>query len=113
MDAQRSALDVEAQNVARAEIAEPGSSFARLVPQFAVAPDGDGGVGEEREPPDPEAEDAAPVRFLGVRRAAGGAPDASAEMVAVLDAQRAFEANAAVFDLGKRLAERTVELGRP
>jgi flagellar basal body rod protein FlgC len=33
-------------------------------------------------------------------------------MVAVLDAQRAYEANASVFDLGKRLAERTIDMGR-
>ena len=34
------------------------------------------------------------------------------EMVRVLDAQRAYEANASVFDLAKRLAERTIEAGR-
>jgi flagellar basal body rod protein FlgC len=33
-------------------------------------------------------------------------------MVAVLDAQRAYEGDASVFDIGKRLAERTIEMGR-
>jgi flagellar basal body rod protein FlgC len=33
-------------------------------------------------------------------------------MVAVLDAQRAYEANASIFDVGKRLAERTIDVGR-
>ena len=38
--------------------------------------------------------------------------DAVTEMVSVLDAQRAYEANASVFDIGKRLAERTIDMGR-
>jgi len=33
-------------------------------------------------------------------------------MVAVLNATRAYEANASVFDIGKRLAERTIEMGK-
>jgi flagellar basal body rod protein FlgC len=33
-------------------------------------------------------------------------------MIAVLEAQRAYEANASVFDVGKRLAERTLDVGR-
>ena len=36
----------------------------------------------------------------------------STEMIAVLEAQRAYEANASVFDVGKRLAERTIDVGR-
>jgi flagellar basal body rod protein FlgC len=33
-------------------------------------------------------------------------------MVAILDAQRAYEMNASVFEAGKRLAERTIDVGR-
>jgi flagellar basal body rod protein FlgC len=33
-------------------------------------------------------------------------------MINVLDSQRAYEANASVFDIGKRLSERTIEMGR-
>jgi flagellar basal body rod protein FlgC len=49
---------------------------------------------------------------LGTTAVRGVEPDAITEMVAVLNAQRAYEADAAVFDAGKRLAERTIETGR-
>lgn len=39
--------------------------------------------------------------------------DALTELIALLDAQRAYEADASVFDIGKRLAERTLEIGQP
>jgi flagellar basal body rod protein FlgG len=42
----------------------------------------------------------------------GETADALTEMIAVLDAQRAYEANASVFDVGKKLAERTLDVGR-
>ena len=42
----------------------------------------------------------------------GETADALTEMIAVLDAQRAYEANASVFDAGKKLAERTLDVGR-
>jgi flagellar basal body rod protein FlgC len=95
MEAQRAALDVAARNVAAAEASGPNAPFERLVPRFAVDFDS------------PE-----PVRFLGTEVQRGVEVDAVTEMVAVLNAQRAFEANASVFDLGKRLAERTIEVGR-
>jgi hypothetical protein len=117
MEVQRTALDVAARNVAAAEAGAPGS-FERLVPRFATAPP----PGDDLPFPDPFAGlaaeldgdgDSAPVRFLGTSAERGVDPDAITEMVAVLDAQRAYEANAAVFDAGKRLAERTIEAGRP
>jgi len=113
MDAERSALEVAARNVAAAEA--DGTTFERLVPRFAVAPPpGADDAGEGYEPPDPDAagEDDLPVRYVGATPERGVAPDAVAEMVAVLDAQRAYEGDASVFDIGKRLAERTIELGR-
>jgi len=120
MDAQRAALDLAARNVAAAEASPSGGTFARLVPRFALAPPPPeaGDAPDAYEPPDagdddPNAvDDALPVRYLGATPQRGVDVDAITEMVSVLGAQRAFEANASVFDLGKRLAERTLEMGR-
>jgi len=129
MDAQRAALDVAARNVAAAETV-PDGSFARLVPRFRLSAAADGEAPALFEPPDEPAETqdafgegdgyggddndaaASPVRFLGATPQPGSEVNVVTEMVAVLDAQRAFEANASVFDLGKRLAERTIDMGR-
>jgi flagellar basal-body rod protein FlgC len=116
MDAQRAALDVAARNVAAAEA---GGTFARLVPRFAVStPDDPATQGVEAEPgpifDDPANQPAgAIVRFTGTSTLPGVDADAVTEMVAVLSAQRAYEANASVFEAGKRLAERTIDLARP
>jgi flagellar basal-body rod protein FlgC len=125
MDAQRAALDVAARNVAAAEATPDHGGFERLVPRYAVAaqPPGDPGPGDY-EPADDVPDDVAsvhdsgspdtdlPVRYLGTRPEHGVDVDAVTEMVAVLDAQRAYESNASVFDIGKRLAERTIDMGR-
>jgi flagellar basal-body rod protein FlgC len=122
MDAERAALDLAARNVAAAQATPDHGSFERLIPQFAVAPtsgDDDDGV----EPPDDfgdgvtgdgegDADASLPVRYLGATPERGVDVDAVTEMVAVLDAQRAYEANASVFDIGKRLSERTIDMGR-
>jgi flagellar basal body rod protein FlgC len=42
----------------------------------------------------------------------GSSVDVITEMVAVLNATRAYEANASIFDIGKRLAERTIDMGK-
>lgn len=120
MDAQRSALDVAARNVAAAEATPNGAGFERLIPRFAVAPPS--GLADPTdpaayEPPgsevDPDGrDDALPVRYLGASPQHGVDVDAMTEMVSVLGAQRAYEANASVFDIGKRLAERTLDIGR-
>ncbi len=122
MDAQRAVLDLAARNVAASEA--DGASFDRLVPRFAFvsAPDDADAAGEGYEPPgDPDGDpgrwddgdaDARPIRLVGYARETGVAPDAVSEMVAVLDAQRAYDADASVFDIGKRLAERTIDAGR-
>jgi len=34
------------------------------------------------------------------------------EMIAVMNASRAYESNASLFDVGKTLAEKTIDLGR-
>ena len=108
MDAQRGALDIAARNVAAAQVAGPDGTFERLVPRFAFAP-------LEADAPDglPETGDELPaVRLTGVETMRGSEADAVTEMVAVLAAQRAYEANASVFEAGKRLAERTIDVGR-
>ena len=92
MDAQRAVLDVEARNVAAAQAAGPKGSYARAVPDFRVA-DGE-------------------VRVTGSHVERGSNVDVITEMVAVLNATRAYEANAAIFDVGKRLAERTIDMGK-
>jgi flagellar basal-body rod protein FlgC len=121
MDAERSALDLAARNVAAAQATPDRGSFERLIPKFAVAPapgdDDDDGV----QPPEDLGDDVSadgdddgsmPVRYLGATPERGVDVDAVTEMVAVLDAQRAYEANASVFDIGKRLSERTIDMGR-
>lgn len=96
MEAERMALDVDARNVAAAET---GDAFERLVPRFVVAAQ--------------DSDDGEPfVRFAGTTTQQGEGVDAITEMVAVLNAERAFEADAAVFESGKRLAERTIDVGR-
>ncbi len=83
MDAQRSALDVAARNVAAAEATSDGGSFARLVPQYALGTlPGDAGDPGAVEPPDPDAGagDGGPdasaateaVRYVGARSERGG-----------------------------------------
>lgn len=96
MDAQRAALDVAARNVAAAEAAGPKGSYERLVPQFRVVED----------------DDVPRVAFAGALPERGSDVDVLTEMIAVMNASRAYEANASIFDVGKRLAERTIDMGR-
>lgn len=97
MDAQRAALDISARNVAAAEAAGKDGSYERMVPDFTLVADGDTQL----------------VRVSGSHAEAGSSVDVLTEMIAVMNASRAYEANASVFDVGKRLAERTIDLGRP
>ena len=97
MDAQRAALDVAARNVAAAEAAGPQGRYARMIPEFRVL-DGDGGE--------------ARVEFAGAHPEAGTNVDILTEMIAVMNASRAYESDAALFDAGKTLAQQTIELAR-
>lgn len=97
MDAQRAVLDVEARNVAAAEAAGPKGSYARAVPDFHIVQDESG---------------TSLVAVEGSHVQPGSAVDVITEMVAVLNASRAFEADASIFDIGKRLAERTIDMGK-
>jgi flagellar basal body rod protein FlgC len=107
MTAQRTILDLDARNVAAAQAAIPGRAYARLVAHFVApapaepfdAPDPDGAVADDS---------AAPVAVTSET----GTGDALTELIATLDAQRAYEADASIFDIGKRLAERTLDIER-
>lgn len=96
MDAQRAVLDIEARNVAAAEAAGPKGSYARLVPDFQLLDRGDS----------PQ------ITVAGSHVQRGSSVDVMTEMVAVLNASRAYEANASIFEVGKRLAEQTIEMGK-
>ncbi|HEY6235588.1 MAG TPA: flagellar basal body rod C-terminal domain-containing protein [Candidatus Elarobacter sp.] len=111
MSVQRTLLDVAARNVAAAQAATPQHPYPRLVARFAAADPDDG---FDPVPGDGEAadDDVNWTRFTGTTRG-GDTADSLTEMIAVLDAQRAYEANASVFDVGKKLAERTLDVGRP
>jgi len=109
MSVQRTLLDVAARNVAAAQAGTPQHPYPRLVARFA-APEPDAGF--DPVPDDESADDVAWTRFTGTARG-GDTADSLTEMIAVLDAQRAYEANASVFDVGKKLAERTLDVGRP
>lgn len=97
MDAQRAALDVSARNVAAAEAAGPKGSYERLVPDFRLVQSDD---------------DAPQIAYSGAHLQRGSSVDVLTEMVSVLNASRAYEANASIFDIGKRLAERTIDMGK-
>src|SRR6476660_7668059 len=88
MDAQRAALDVYARNVAASQAAGPKGSYERLVPQFKLVEDG----GSSR------------IAYAGTVRRSGDDGGVLTEMVSVLNASRAYEANAAIFEIGKHVA---------
>ncbi len=96
MEAQRAALDVAARNVAAAQAAGPKGSYEREVARFRVIDDGGAPV----------------VQFAGSTPQAGSGSDVLTEMISVMNASRAYESNASIFDVGKRLAERTIDMGR-
>lgn len=97
MDVQRAVLDVEARNVAAAEAAGPKGSYERLIPDFRLMQNGEGA-------PD--------IAVTGSHAQRGSSVDMLTEMVSVLNASRAFEANASIFEIGKQLAQRTIDMGR-
>lgn len=97
MAAERAALQIDARNVAAAQAAGPKDAYQRLVPAFRVVEEDDGTTR---------------IRYAGARAERGGKGDMLTEMVSVLNASRAFEANASMFEIGKTLAERTIEMGK-
>jgi flagellar basal body rod protein FlgC len=107
MDAQRITLEAAARNVAASEASGPGG-FTRLVPTFEAAAPSDGDTLSD----DGAFDEGDVLRFAGMRAERTVDGDAMSEMVAVLDAQRSYEANASIFDSAKRFAERAIDLGR-
>lgn len=97
MDSQRAALDVAARNVAAAEAAGSNAEYAREVPIFQVVDS------EDDEPR---------VEFAGTRTERGTNVDILTEMIAVMNASRAYESDASIFEVGKTLAEKTLDLER-
>src|SRR5476649_657791 len=103
MNTQRAMLDIAARNVAAAQASSPGHAYAKLVADIIDEPEtDDDDFSEGGESSGPQ------IRT----RTEAGTGDALTEMIAVLDAQRAYEADASIFDVGKRLAERTLDVGR-
>jgi flagellar basal body rod protein FlgC len=97
MAQQRTILELAARNVAAAQASTPQRPYHRLVADFSE---------------DPLAgEDSLFNQEARVRESDEPA-DALSEMVAMLDAQRAYEADASIFEVGKRLAEQTLEVDR-
>jgi flagellar basal body rod protein FlgC len=124
MQAQRAAMDVDARNVALAQTGDVRHPAYGLVPHFSTALAAQSGGEPEvdaiearindapgGDDPGNAALDGGVVAFTGVSRTAQPI-DAIGEMIDVLDAQRAYEADASVFDIGKRLVERTIDMGR-
>jgi flagellar basal body rod protein FlgC len=109
MAAQRTLLDLDARNVAAAQAAIPGHPYQRLVAHLVAEP-----PSGMFDVPDPDQSDAGgddsgnPVAVTSET----GTGDALTELIATLDAQRAYEADASIFDVGKRLAERTLDIER-
>jgi flagellar basal body rod protein FlgC len=124
MQAQRAAMDVQARNVALAQTGDARHPAYGLVPDFAAVlsaasgPPGDGGEIADVAALEAQFSEPADTSNAGAAVAFTGAPpskvpiDSITEMINVLDSQRAYESNASVFDIGKRLAERTIEMGR-
>lgn len=96
MDAQRAALDVCARNVAAAEAAGPNGSYTRQIPEFHLSSDSGDTI----------------VQFAGTHEERGTNVDVITEMIAVMNASRAYESDASLFDVGKTLEERTIDMGR-
>ncbi len=107
MATQRALLDLDARNVAAAQAATPGHPYQRLVARLVTAPDADA-MDDVPEPGPGDDLVASPIAVSSET----GTGDALTELIATLDAQRAYEADASIFDIGKRLAERTLDIER-
>ena len=93
MAREREILEIAARNVAAAQASTPEHQYHRLVAEF-------------EDDTDFDADESVNVRETSEP------VDALTEMVSMLDAQRGYEASASIFDVGKRIAERTIDLDR-
>jgi len=120
MAAQRVALDVAAENIAAADAWTPGGLYRRKVAEFSI--DNDAFAAEVRarvrestqparwryDPENPHAERSGPNRgFVAISPV-----DTVSEMVALLSAERGYEADVAVLDAVKSGIAHALELER-
>lgn len=124
LNAQRTRLDVVAQNIANAQTTRgpDGAAYVRKVVSFetelvkrtggaalstvrvsSISPDATPGH-RVHNPGHPDADTSGYVRLPNVNMAL--------EMVDLISASRAYEANLAVVRAGRELAQRTLEIGR-
>ncbi len=96
MSAQRAALDAAARNLAAEEAAGPKGTYERQTPIFRVV----------------DAGGTAQVKVVGMRRERGRDADAMTEMLAVMQATRTYESDAALFDADKHLVQQTIRMGQ-
>ena len=75
--------------------------------EFALMANGAEGMIRERARLEREAREVATAQASGHEF-----DDTLTHMVAMLNVQRAYEADVSIFDVGKRVAERTIDLGR-
>ena len=139
MEAQRGALDVAAHNIALAQTADPNhpmkayapvfsvnpnslsdNPFASMVKAASVADDDDDDAADKDDDDDGSgAANAAAmsmgssglVAMTGVKQT-NIDDNAITQMVDMLNAQRAYESNSSVFDVGKSVMEKTLSLGQ-
>ncbi len=102
MAMQRTLLDLAARNVAAAQASTPGHPYARLIARSLDASPAE---------TDDAFSDEAPSEMPRIVQVPGTG-DPLTELIAALDAQRAYEADASLFDIGKRIAERTLDVDR-
>jgi len=139
MEAQRGALDVAARNIALAQTGDPNRPMKAYAPVFSADPDAlssnpfasmvKAAGGDKDDEEDTGAQDAdddsgaADAESMSM----GGSPglvamtgvkqtniddSAITQMVEMLNAQRAYEANSSVFDVGKSVLQKTLTLGQ-
>ncbi len=106
MARERVLLDTAARNIAAAQASTPAHPEPRMAAIFASAVDD-----ADDADADSDADDGAREPAFTLRRT-GESADAITELIAALDAQRGYESDASLFDIGKRLAERTLDVGR-
>ncbi len=92
METQRGVLDVFARNIAAAQVAD-ANGFVRFEPVLGQ-----------------DSEGAAALTGLRARRVKNDG--IVGEMLAIMQAQRAYESDATLFTLGKHLAEQTIAVDR-
>lgn len=96
MDVQREVLDISARNVAASQAAGPTGNFMRLIPHLAVI----------------EEDGVTQAHFMGTSMQRSADADGFTEMVAVMNASRAYEADVSLFGVGKQLVQRTIAMGQ-